>query len=145
MRISLYQLSQLLAKAWISSSQEKEILIAAKRFTTPPEVTEELTFEESCISDEEHLFELKIEREEEGISGDQNHEEYPANKRCIKQWLQVSIRLDRFCFHFYFINSHFQHLFFHIIVYYRLHFAKSNENLCLILLHRWLHLQFHYT
>ena len=44
------------------------ILIAAKRFTTPPEVKEESTFEESCISEEEHLFELEIEREEEGIS-----------------------------------------------------------------------------
>ena len=49
MSISLDQLSQLLAEAGISSSQEKEILIAAKRFTTPPEVKEESTFEESCI------------------------------------------------------------------------------------------------
>ena len=74
MSISLDQLSQLLAEAWISSSQKKEVLIEAKRFTTPPELKEELTFEESCISEEEHLFELEIEREEEGISSDQNHE-----------------------------------------------------------------------
>ena len=63
MSISLYQLSQLLAEAGISSSQENEILIEAKRFTTPPKVKEELTFEESCISDEEHLLESEIERE----------------------------------------------------------------------------------
>ena len=94
MSISLDELSQLLAEAGISSSQEKEILIAAKRFTTPPEVKEELTFEESCISKEEHLFELDIEREEEGISGDQNHEEYPANKCCIEQCFQVSTSLN---------------------------------------------------
>ena len=84
MSISLDQLSQLLAEEGISSSQEKEVLIAAKRFTPPPEVKEELTFEESCISEEEHLFELETEREEEEISGDQNHEEYPANNCCIK-------------------------------------------------------------
>ena len=45
MSISLDQLSQLLVDAGISSSQENEILIAAKRFTTPPEVKEELIFE----------------------------------------------------------------------------------------------------
>ena len=64
MSISLDKLSQLLAEAGISTSQENEILRAAKIFTTPPEVKEELTFEESCISEEEHLFELEIEREE---------------------------------------------------------------------------------
>ena len=107
MSISLYQLSQLLAEAVISSSQEKEILIEAKRFTTPPEVKEESTFEESCTSDEEYLFELEIEREEEGISGDQHPEEYPANGSCIKQQIQVSTSLNRFCFCFYFMNLHF--------------------------------------
>ena len=81
--LSLDQISQLLVEAGvsISPSQEKEILIAAKRFTTPPEVKEELTFE----SDEEHLFKLESEREEEAISGDQHLEEYPANESCIKQ------------------------------------------------------------
>ena len=107
MSISLYQLSQLLAEARISSSQDKEILIAAKRFTTPPEVKEELTFEESWISKEEHLFKLEIEREEEGISGDQHPEEYPTNGSSIEQWIQVSTSLNQFCFCFYFINLHF--------------------------------------
>ena len=101
MSIILDQLSQLLAEAGISSSQEKKILIAAKRFTTPHEVKEELTFEESCISEEEHLFELEIESEEEGISGDQHPEEYPANRSCIKQWIQVSTSLNQFCFLFF--------------------------------------------
>ena len=99
--ISLYQLFQLLAEAGISSSQEKEVLIEAKRFTTPPELKEELTFEESCISKEEHMFKLEIEREEEGISGDQHPEEYPANISCIKQWIQVSTSLNQFCFLFF--------------------------------------------
>ena len=106
MSISLDQLSQLLAEIGISSSQEKEILIAAKRFTTPPEVKEELTFKESCISEEEHLFELEIESEREGISGDQHPKEYPANKSCVKQWIQVSTSLNQFCFCFYSINLH---------------------------------------
>ena len=119
MSISLDQLSQLLVDAGISSSQENEILIAAKRFTTPPEVKEELTFEESCISEEEHLFKLEIEREEEEISGD-----YHAIESCIEQWIQLSTRLDRFCFRFYFINSYSQHSIFYIIVYSRFSFSK---------------------
>ena len=94
MSISLDQCSQLLVEAGISSSQlENEILIEAKRFTTRPEMKEELTFEESCISDEEHLFEHENEGGEEGIAGDQNHEEYHANKRCMKQCFQVNTRL----------------------------------------------------
>ena len=145
MSISLEWLTQILAKAEISSSQEEEILIAAKDVITPPNTNkEELTFEESCISDEEHVFELKIEREEEGILGDQNHEEYQANKSCIEQWFQVSIRLDRFCFCSYFINSHFQLLIFHIIVYSRFSFSKLKVNLRLLLLDRWLHWKFHF-
>ena len=85
MSISLEKLTQILAKAEISSSQEEEILIVAKRFSPPPEVKEESTFEELCTSYEEQLCEKKIEKDEEGISGDQNHEEYHANGSCIKQ------------------------------------------------------------
>ena len=75
----------------ISSSQEEEILIVTKRFTTPPEEKEELTVEELYTSYEEKLCEKKIEKDEEGISGDQNHEEYPANNCCIEQWTQVLV------------------------------------------------------
>ena len=57
MSISLEQLTQILAKAEISSSQEDEILIATKDVITPPKANkEESTFEESCISEGEHLF-----------------------------------------------------------------------------------------
>ena len=103
--ISLEQLTQILTKAKISSSQEEEILIAIKDVSTPPDTNKEgLTIEESHILDEEHLFELEIEEDEEGISG-----EYQPIERCIKQWFQVNTRLARFCFHLYFINSYFQH------------------------------------
>ena len=142
--LSLDQLSQLVAEARISisPSQEKEILIAAKRFTTPPEVKEELTFEESCISDEEHLFELDIEREEEGISGDQHPEEYPANGSCIEQWIQVSTSLNQFCFcHF---NLYFQHLVSHVFIHSGFYFVKLDLNFCLLFLNRWLHWKFHF-
>ena len=144
MIIILEQLTHILAKATISSSQDDDILIATKDVIIPHTNKEELTFEESCISDEEHLFELEIEREEEGISGNQHHEEYQANESCIEQWFQVSIRLDQFCFCFYFINSHFQHLIFHIIVYSRFSFSKLKDNLGLLLLDRWLHSRFHF-
>ena len=131
MSISLEQLTQILAKAGISSSQEEEILIAVKDVSTPLDTNkEELTFEESCISDEEHLFELDIEREEEGISSDQ------ANESCIEQWFQVSIRLDQFCFSFHFVSLYLQYLISHTFEYIRFH---------LLLLHVWFHWKFHYT
>ena len=146
MSISLEQLiDQILIKSKISSSQEEEILIAAKDVITHLDTNkEELEFEESCRSDEEHMFELEIEREEEGILGDQHPEEYQSIKSCIKQWFQVSIRLDRLCFHFYFINSYFQHLIFYIIVYSRFSFLKLKDNLGLLLLDRWLNWKFHF-
>ena len=62
MSIIIEQLTQILAKAGISSSQEEEILIATKDVITPPKANkEESTFEESHISNKEHLFELEIE------------------------------------------------------------------------------------
>ena len=113
MSISLEQLTQILAKVRISSSQEEGILIAVKDVITPPEANkEESSFEESCIEDEEQLFELEVKKDEERISVD-NH----ANESCIEHWFQVSVKLDKFCFRFYFINSHFQYLIFHIILY----------------------------
>ena len=137
MSISLENLTHILAKAKISSSQEEEILIAAKDVITAPKANkEESTFEESCISDEERLFELDIEEDEAGILGDQSHEGYPANKCCIKQCFQVSTRLDWFCFHFHFINFHFQYLISYITAYSRFSFSKLDLNLCLLLLDR---------
>ena len=47
MSINLEQLTQILAKVGISSSQEEWILIAVKDVITPPDTNkEELTFEE---------------------------------------------------------------------------------------------------
>ena len=115
MSIGLEKLTQILAKYGISCSQEEEILIVVKDETLLPEENkEESTLEESCISDEKYMFELEIEEGEERISGGHH-----ANESYIKQWFQVSVRLDRFCFLLYFINSHFQHLIFHIILYFR--------------------------
>ena len=105
-------------------------MIASKDVITLPEANkEESTFEESCIKDEEHLFKLKIEEDEEGISGDHH-----ANKCCTEQCFQVSTKLDWFCFCFYFINSYFQHL-----IFYRFSFSKLKHNFGLLLLDRWLH------
>ena len=129
MSISLEQLTQILAKAGISSSQEEEILIAVKDVITHLEANkEESTFEESCILDEEHMFELEIEEDEEDILSDHH-----ANESCIEQWFQVSIRLDQFCFCFYFVNLHLQ------FEYIRFHFVKSYVKILLLLLDRWLH------
>ena len=61
----------------------------------PEENKEESTLEESFISDEKHMFELKIKEGEEGISGDHH-----ANGNCVERWFQVSVRLDQCCFFF---------------------------------------------
>ena len=79
MSIILEQLTQILAKVRISSSHKEEILIAVKDVITPKANKKESTFEESCISDVEHLFELEIEEDEEGISSD-----HYANESCIE-------------------------------------------------------------
>ena len=59
---SVEQLTHILEKARISSSQEEEILTAIKDKITPPTANNvESTFDEL-----EHLFELEIEEDEEG-------------------------------------------------------------------------------
>ena len=141
MSISLENLTQILVKIRISSSLEEEILTTVKDEITLLEVNnEELTFEESCILDEEYLFKLKIENDEEGISGDHH-----PNESCIRHRFQVSIRLDQFCFCFYFVNLRLQYIISHIFVYIRFHFVKSYVNILLLLLHVWFHSKFHYT
>ena len=120
MSIRLENLTQILAKIWISSSLEEEILTIVKDEIILPEANnEELTLEYSCISDEEHLFEWDIEEDEEGISGDHH-----ANESCIEQRFQGSVRLDQFCFCFCFVNLHLQSLISHTFAYIRFHFVK---------------------
>ena len=79
---------------------------------------EESTVEESCISDEEHLFELEIEEDEEWISGDHH-----ANESCIEHKFQVSIMLNQFCFCFC-LDLHLQSLISHTFEYIRFHFVN---------------------
>ena len=145
MSISLYQLTQILEKTGISSSLEKEILIAPKSLTTPPEPNEESKFEELCTSHEEKLCEQEIEEDEDEILGAQNKEEHHAYGSCIEQWFQVSTRLDQFCFCFYFVKLHLQHLISHIFVFVRFHFVKLYVNFFLLLLDVWFQWKFHYT
>ena len=65
MSIILEQLTQILAKVGISSSQEEEILIAVKDVSTPPDTNkEESTFEELCTAYDEKLCEHKTEKDE---------------------------------------------------------------------------------
>ena len=75
MSIILENLTQILAKIKISSSLEEDILTTIKDEITLPEANNE----ESCISDKEYMFELEIEKDEEGISS-YHHE----NESCIK-------------------------------------------------------------
>ena len=121
-------------------------MIAAKNVITPYEANkEELTFEESCVLDKEHICKKEIKEDEEVILGDQNKEVNQAYESFVEQRFQVSTRFVQ-SFHFYFNKLHFLHqLILHIFVHVRFHFANSNMNLCLLLLQEWLHWQFHYT
>ena len=89
MSVSLELLTNILAKSGISSSQEEEILTTIKNATTPPEAKEESTSEDFYTSDKEQACEKEIEANEEGILDDHH-----ANKSCIEQCFQVSIKLD---------------------------------------------------
>ena len=107
MSISLELLTRALAKAGFSCSQEEEILTAIKDLTDPPRAEEEPVVEETCVSDDEQLFEQKIEEDEEGVSSELNPKEYHAHESFIEQWFQVSTRLYEFRFCFYLVKSHF--------------------------------------
>ena len=87
-----------------------------------------------CVFAKEEACNKEIKEDDEGISGDHH-----ANESCIEKCFQVSTRLDQFCFCFYFINLHFQHLIFHIILYSRFSFSELKDNFGLLLLDRWLH------
>ena len=53
MSVSLELLTEILAKAGMSSSREEEILNAIKDATTPPEAKDKLTSEEFYTTDNE--------------------------------------------------------------------------------------------
>ena len=94
-------------------------MTAIKNETTPPEAKEELTSEEFHTSDKEQACKKEFEEDEEGISGDHH-----ANESCIEQCFQVSIKLDQFCFCFYFVNLHLQCLILYTLEYIRFHFIN---------------------
>ena len=60
----------------------------------------------------------EIEDEEE-VSGEMNEDGNHVCESLIEQWFQASIRLDQFCFCFYFVKSHFQQLILYILLYSR--------------------------
>jgi len=142
MSISLEQLAQILASVRISSSCEEEIFTAAKSLSTPLEENNELTFKESCISNDEQEIEENKEKLQHDLNESGNHA-YESLINKWFRWFQTSTRLDRFCF--YFIKSHSQKLDSIILVYFHFKFAKLKMNIFLLLLHAWLHWKFSYT
>lgn len=111
MSISLEQLTQILARVRIPSSCEEETLTTTNNLTTYREENNELIFEKSCTSDEEHLFEHEIEEDKEKLQHDLNQSGNHAYECLIKRWFrwfQASTKLDQFRFCFYFIKSHSQ-------------------------------------
>ena len=137
MSIILEQLTQILAKAGISSSQEEEILIAAKSLITPPETDEESTHEE-CKQEEEDNEELQHDVSETNY----------AYESLIERWFQAGTRLKSFSFSFSFDNLEFQQFsdyLLYIYGYSLLSFMKLEKNIFILLLREWLHWKFDYT
>jgi hypothetical protein len=138
MSISLEQLTQILAEAGISSSQEEKILIAVESLITPPETDNESTHKE-CEQEEEE--------DNEELQHDVSETNY-AYESLIEQWFQAGTRLKSFSFSFSFDNLEFQQFsnyLLYIHVYSRLSFVKLEENICILLLREWLHWKFDYT
>ena len=138
MSISLEQLTQILAKARISSSQEEEILIAAESLITPPQIDNESTHEECKQEEEEDNEELQHDVSETNYT----------YESLIEQWFQAGTRLKSFSFSFSFDNLEFQQFsdyLLYIYVYSRLSFVKLEENIFILLLLEWLHWKFDYT
>lgn len=148
MSFSLELLTQILAKVGISSSLEEEILTRIKGSTTPQEINEDSTSEESCVSDDEQSFEQEIEEEEQQIKEEQElqhdlSERNFAYQSFIKQWFQVSTRLDS---SFYFlVDLQLQQLDLSTLEYFHPSFKELLLNLLLLLLREWLHWKFNYT
>jgi hypothetical protein len=138
MSISLEQLTQILAEAGISSSQEEKILIAVESLITPPEIDDESTHKE-CEQEEEE--------DNEELQHDLSETNY-AYESLIEQWFQAGTRLEPFSFSFYFDNLEFQQFsdyLLYIYVYSRLSFVKLEENIFVLLLREWIHWKFDYT
>ena len=143
MCLILEQITQILAKVCISSSLEKEILIAAESLITPPETDEESTYEESYTFEDEQSCKQEIEEDHEELQHDLRSGNH-AYESPIERWFQASTRLENFSFYFFLVNSQLQQLIPHILVYPHLLFAKLTLNIFLLLLHEWLHWIFDY-
>ena len=141
MSFSLELLTQILAEVGISSSLEEEILTRIKCSTNPQETNEDLTSEESCISDDEQSFEQENKEEEEELQHDLSKRNR-AYQSLIEQWFQVSTRLDSF-FYFYLVDLQFQQLDSFTLEYFS--FEQLLLNILLLLLREWLHWKFNYT
>ena len=141
MNITLEQLSQILAKDGISSSQENEILTTIKDLATPPEAKEESTLEES---NEEQLFEQEIEEDQKENASKLNQNGNHTYESLIKWWFQASIRTVQ-CFLPYFYVSHLPQLIFHTAIYFNFQFLKLHVNIFFLLLRKWLNWKFSYT
>jgi hypothetical protein len=137
MSTSLEQLTQILAKAGISSSQEEDILIAAESLITPLEIDNESTHEEYKQEEEEDNEELQHDLSETNY----------AYESLIEQWFQAGTKLESFSFSFYFDNLEFQQFsdyLLYIYVYSRLSFMKLEKNIFILLLREWIHWKFDY-
>ena len=97
MSLSLEQLTQILAKVEISSSNEQEILTAAESLITPPETDDESIYEESYTFDGEQSCKKEIEEDHEELQHDLRSENY-AYESPIERWFQASMMLEQFSF-----------------------------------------------
>jgi len=144
MSFILELLTHILSKVEIYSSLEEEILTTGERLLTLPEANEESTYKEHCMFNEESLGAQEGEEDSEELQHDLSKTNY-AYESLIKQWLQVSTRLDKFRFCLYLVKSQSQQI--NLLFFGDFYFScvKMKMNTILLLLREWLHWKFNYT
>ena len=117
MNISLEELTQILAVAGISSSQEKHILKVVKKLPTYLEVKEEPKFHGPHISNGEKSFEPEIKEAKEEMRCDLNQEWNQEYHSSIEIWFKVVTRSHHsFILPLLFVSYYFPQLVSHTLI-----------------------------
>ena len=153
MIISLEEITQILAAAGISSSQEAHILTTIKNSSTSPNVKEESeadleAFTVEVIEDfgEQSCEPKSDEAKEENIQCDLHEEENQVYSDPVETWFKTIIRSHKsFVLSYLFISYHLHLLVSHTHEHFKVHFINMSVNMFMILLRRWLHWKHSFT
>jgi hypothetical protein len=171
MIMSLEELSQILATAGISSSQEEHILTTVRNLSTSPKDIEEPKSYEPClqedretfidqfdqstkeiedswtISNQENPLEPEIEEaKEKNTHSGLNEEVNQGHHDYIECWFQATVRLHHHSLLQQLFTSYYSKLLVHHVrVLIKVYYINLNVSIFMILLRTWLHWKYSYT